>query len=120
MESFGGVRVIQVVKVLARLDREYMILCGSCIDKDLASDHVVAESVEIFLSHRGDYFEVELSSGQLSATCEVWAYADAYGLAELFEFLAKKSRSWQVLARNFLTSLQTRVDCLSVLTLRLK
>ncbi len=95
MESFGGVRVIQVVKVLARLDREYMILCGSCID------HVVTESVEIFLSHRGDYFEVELSSGQLSATCEVWAYADAYGLAELFEFLAKQSRPWQVLAREF-------------------
>lgn len=49
----------------------------------------------VFLSHRGDYFDVELRSRQLSAAREVWAYTDAYGLADLFEFLAKQSRPWR-------------------------
>lgn len=40
----------------------------------------------VFLSHRGDYFDIELRSRQLSAAREVWAYTDAYGLADLLNF----------------------------------
>ena len=44
---------------------------------------------------RGDYFGVSVESRRLSGICEVWGYTDAYGFADLLEFLAAQTQPWQ-------------------------
>jgi hypothetical protein len=49
----------------------------------------------IFSNNRGDYFNTSIESCCISSTCEVWGYTDAYGFADLFEFLAAQAQPWQ-------------------------
>jgi Family of unknown function (DUF6228) len=44
---------------------------------------------------RGDYFGISVESRRLSAICEIWGYTDAYGFADLWEFLASQTQPWQ-------------------------
>lgn len=48
----------------------------------------------IFDDVQGDYFSVCFNSSALSIKREVWAYTDAYGLANLFECLACHELPW--------------------------
>jgi len=51
--------------------------------------------LELILSDiKGDYFIARISSKHMKITREVWAYADAYGFAELFEWLASQEKPW--------------------------
>ena len=43
----------------------------------------------------GDYFKAKLVSAHLNAMREVWAYTDAYGFADLLEYLASKEKPWE-------------------------
>lgn len=43
---------------------------------------------------KGDYFVAQIISGHLNVRREVWAYTDAHGLADLFEWLASQNRPW--------------------------
>jgi hypothetical protein len=49
----------------------------------------------IFDDVQGDYFSVCFNSSDQSVKREVWAYTDAYGLANLFEYLASYELPWQ-------------------------
>ncbi|UUD63571.1 hypothetical protein D16iCDA_18110 [Pseudomonas seleniipraecipitans] len=49
----------------------------------------------IFDDVQGDYFSACFSSSAQSVKREVWAYTDAYGLANLFEYLASHELPWQ-------------------------
>ena len=48
----------------------------------------------IFDDVQGDYFSVCFNSAALSVKREVWAYTDAYWLANLFEYLATHELPW--------------------------
>ncbi|MHA3025495.1 DUF6228 family protein [Chromohalobacter israelensis] len=48
----------------------------------------------LFSGIRGDYFTIVLL-GPVSANRNVWAYTDAHGLADLFEWMASKSKPWR-------------------------
>ncbi|SDT09687.1 hypothetical protein SAMN05216421_2890 [Halopseudomonas xinjiangensis] len=52
------------------------------------------EATLLFSGIRGDYFTVALSSGPVNARRDVWAYTDAHGLADLFEWMALQSKPW--------------------------
>lgn len=53
-----------------------------------------SEAVLRFSGIRGDYFTVALTSGPVSASRDVWAYTDAHGLADLFDWMASQSKPW--------------------------
>lgn len=42
----------------------------------------------------GDYFKATLQSSHLNVVREVYAYTDAYGLADLIEFLSSQKKPW--------------------------
>ena len=44
---------------------------------------------------QGDYFSVEIISPSINAVREVWAYTDAYTLADLLEALASQDKPWE-------------------------
>lgn len=44
---------------------------------------------------KGDYFKVSLVSNHLSAFREVWAYTDAYGFADLLEYISSLQKPWE-------------------------
>lgn len=44
---------------------------------------------------KGDYFKASLQSSHLNAIREVYAYTDAYGFADLIEFLASQKQPWK-------------------------
>lgn len=48
----------------------------------------------LFTGIKGDYFRVALESGPVNASRDVWAYTDAHGLADLFEWMASQSKPW--------------------------
>jgi len=52
------------------------------------------EATLLFSDISGDYFTVALTSGPVNASRDVWAYTDAHGLADLFEWMASQSRPW--------------------------
>lgn len=52
------------------------------------------EATLLFTGIRGDYFTVVLSSGPVNASRDVWAYTDAYLLADLFEWMAAQTKPW--------------------------
>ena len=43
---------------------------------------------------KGDYFVAQIESSHLNVTREVWAYTDAHGFADLFEWLASQKKPW--------------------------
>ena len=47
-----------------------------------------------FTNINGDNFTVQIISSNLNVKREVWAYTDAHGLAELFEWLANQKKPW--------------------------
>jgi hypothetical protein len=47
-----------------------------------------------FSDIQGDYFYATLTSPEYSGTVRIWAYTASYGLAELFEAMAKQWRGW--------------------------
>ena len=48
-----------------------------------------------FFNPQGDYFSVEIISPIIHAVKEVWAYIDAYTLADLLEALASQDKPWE-------------------------
>lgn len=42
----------------------------------------------------GDYFNAQISSSHINAKRKVYAYTDAYGFANLFEYLASQTKPW--------------------------
>lgn len=55
------------------------------------------EAELIFFGVNGDNFSVAFSSGTVNCQREVWAYTDAHGLADLFEWMASQSKPWRTL-----------------------
>lgn len=53
------------------------------------------EAELLFFGVNGDNFSVAFSSGTVNCQREVWAYTDAYGLADLFEWMASQSKPWK-------------------------
>jgi hypothetical protein len=52
-----------------------------------------------FSNMSGDYFIVSLKSSTHSATREVYAYTNAYGIARLFQVAAEQWRGWEGVKR---------------------
>lgn len=51
--------------------------------------------VELRLTHtQGDYFTAEIMSDSIRAVREVWAYTDAYMMADLLEWIASQEKPW--------------------------
>ena len=48
-----------------------------------------------FFNPQGDYFSVEIISPIIRVVKEVWAYTDAYTLADLLEELASQDKPWE-------------------------
>jgi hypothetical protein len=61
----------------------------------------------VFSAHKGDSFYIELKGFDVSASTEVWAYTDAYGLNEFFQELGclerprQGQRSWASIEGEF-------------------
>lgn len=49
----------------------------------------------LFFGISGDYFSVEFSSDSVTCQRAVWAYTDAHGLADLFEWMASQGKPWE-------------------------
>ena len=54
-----------------------------------------SSDLELLLTDiKGDYFVANITSNHLRVVREVWAYTDAHGFADLFEWLAFQKKPW--------------------------
>jgi hypothetical protein len=56
--------------------------------------------LELVLSDiQGDYFKARLSSDHINSVREVYAYTDAYGVADMMESLSSQEKGWSDIRR---------------------